>query len=90
MGILEFLLANLSPEAKKELAKHAVESVGDAVSEKVEEVRRQLEEAARKERESEEQARARAQRERERVEGEKRIDDELAALKARVEREQKK
>lgn len=93
MGILEYLLAGLSPEARKELAKNAAEravkGVGDAVYEKADEVRRDFEDAARKKREAKERAQAAARKERERVEGEKRLEDELAALKARVQAEKK-
>jgi hypothetical protein len=102
MGILDYLLASLSPEAKKELAKEAAEravkGIGDTVYEKADEVRRDFEDAARKKREAKERAEAEARRERERVEaaakkeserieGEKRIEDELAMLKARVQAE---
>jgi hypothetical protein len=94
VGILDYLLKNLSPEARKELAKEAAKSaasgVGDAIYAKADEVRREIEESARRHREQEEKKAAAIQKQRDRVQAAQQIEDELAMLKKKVERERKK
>ena len=91
MGILEFILKGLGPEARKELAKGAakaaVKNVGDAVYEKADAIRQDVEASAREPREKKERERAQAERRADVVRAERALDDELAALKAKVERD---
>ncbi len=91
MGILEYILEGLGPEARKELAQKAakatVKNVGDAVFEKADGIRKDFEDAAAERREKKERERAEAQRREDAVQAERAVVDELAALKAKVERE---
>lgn len=91
MGILEYIFKGLGPEARKELAteaaRGAVKNVGDAVYQKAESIRHDVEASAQKQREKKERERAEAERRAAAVRAERSLDDELAALKAKVERE---
>lgn len=91
MGILEYLLAGLGKETRKKLAKEAAEravrGVGDAIYDKADEVRERVEESARAHREAREREEAERARAREKVAAAERIEDELASLKAKIERE---
>ena len=91
MGILEYIRKGLGPEARKRLAKEAaksaVKNVGDAVYQKADAIRQDVETSAREKREHEERERAAAQRRAEAARAERSLDDELAALKAKVDRE---
>ncbi|MEZ4338363.1 MAG: hypothetical protein R3B82_17210 [Sandaracinaceae bacterium] len=91
MGILEFLLAGMGPEARKELAKKAAESAvknaADRVYDKVDGIREDFEEAAEARRRTIERERAEKQRLADQKKAAEEIEDELAALKRKVERE---
>jgi hypothetical protein len=88
VGILDYILAGLGPEARKKLAKKAasetVRGVGDAMYRKADEVRERFEEAAEAEREAREREEAERRRRAERARSEREIEDELAALKRRI------
>lgn len=90
MGIFEYILKGLGPEARKDLAKEAgkaaVKNVGDAVFEKADGIRQDFEDAAAERRANKERERAEAQRRDGAERSERAIEDELAALKAKLER----
>jgi hypothetical protein len=91
MGILEYLLKGLGKEARQELAKDAakaaVKNVGDAVYEKADGIRQDFEHAAAERREQKERERAVVEKREQAVKAGRAIEDELAALKAKVERD---
>ena len=88
MGILEYLLAGLGPEARKKLAAEAakatVKQVGDSLYEKADEVREKVESAAEERREKRRREEEAEAKRRASARAEQEIEDELAALKARL------
>lgn len=91
MGIFEYILKGLGPDARRELAKEAtraaVKNVGDTVYEKADRIRRDFADAAAERRSQKERARAETRRREDTVKAETALDDELAALKAKIEGE---
>lgn len=91
MGILDELLASLDPEDRKELAKKAAETAvktaADKVYDKVDGIREEFEAAAEARRLSLEREKAAKKKVADAKRAEEEIEDELAALKKRVERE---
>lgn len=91
VGILEYLLAGLGPEARKELAKEAAESVvkkaADTVYDKVDGIREDFEKAAEARRRTIEREAAEKKKIADEAKAAQDLEDELAALKRRVERE---
>jgi phosphoglycolate phosphatase-like HAD superfamily hydrolase len=91
VGIFDFLLEALGPKARKELAKEAakqaVKQAGDAIYAKADEAREQIESSIRAQREAREREEAARQRERQKARDAAQIEDELAALKAKVRRD---
>lgn len=91
MGILEYLLAGLGPEARerlaKEAAKSAVKNVGDAIYERADELRERVERAAEERRGRRERAEAQRREREQRARDARAIEDELEALKRRVSEE---
>jgi len=93
MGIFEYLLKGLGPEARRKLAKEAarsaIERAGEAVYDKADSLREEIEDSARRRREQQDRARARVAAERAEARDEREIEDELAALRTQIEREER-
>lgn len=88
MGILDDLFDSLTPDQKRDLAKSAARSAvkraGDAAYERVDEIREDLERAARERRQARDREAERERKAAEAQRAEREIDDELAALKRRL------
>ena len=93
VGILEFLLEAMGPKARKELAaeaakraaKSVVQRAGDALYEKADEIREDVEEAVDERRAAKERVKAEEKRRQDAANAEAEVDAELAALKRRLE-----